>query len=1161
MAELTPGLMLVHGNRAEQLREVLVAWLRHSPLDPLENEYLLVHSNGIAQWLRLALAERDRGCGIAAALDFLLPSRFMWQAYRAVLGAHAVPEQSPLDKDPLAWRLMRLLPALAGQPGFEPVARFLADDAGVRKRHQLAHRLADLFDQYQVYRADWLDAWSRGEIVLPDALGRDRPLPDSQAWQARLWRALLDDLGAAGGEPVGRAAVHAAFMARVRAPGDMPRPAGLPRRLLVFGISAMPRQTLEALSGLSRWIQILVCVNNPCAHYWADILGDRDLLRARFRRQARRPGMPEVLDEDALHQQTHPLLASWGRQGRDFIGLLDDIDDPAHRARCGLAFEALHQRIDAFEELPGATLLEQLQDDIRDLRPLAETRERWPAVDASRDDSLRFHVAHSAQREVEILHDQLLAAFAADPGLQPRDVIVMVPDIEAYAPHVQAVFGQYGAGDRRHVPYALADRGQRQADPLVIVLEQLLSLPRLRLGIQEVLEWLDVPALRARFGIEAGDLPLLQAWARDAEVRWGLHAEHRGAFGLEQTPEAAHGHTWRFGLERMLLGYAAGPDAPAWLAIEPYGETGGLQAQALGALARLLDTLDRHWRLLRQDAAPAQWAASLRALLDDFFLPASDADEHTLARFREILQDWALLCEAAGVDEALPVSIVAEHCLGRLDQAGLSQRFFAGAVTFATLMPMRAIPFRRVCLLGMQDGAFPRQRVPVDFDLMALHPRPGDRSRREDDRYLFLEALLSARDQLYISWIGHSIHDNTPQPPSVLVSQLMDHLDRGWRRADGDGALSRALSLHHPLQPFSRRYFPARAQTGPGALFTYAAEWRGARRPAATAASPPAALPPPRREAAVRLDVLRQFLRHPVRAFFQQRLQVFFEAPDPDLDEGEPYVRDGLAQWQLRAELLEALRRVPDPADAEPAFRDCLERMRRRGALVAGGLGEAAARALRDSVEAAVDPYRRACEDWPQVSASTLRMESAVPDTHWTFEDTLAGWRRDGQGGWGRIVLLASHLVRGSRYRIAPMMPAWLDHLAAHAHGRSLTTVLVSPQGSVRFEPLDPDRAAGQWQALWAAWREGMRAALPVEIDAAGAWLRAGADPAPGSTARREAEASYTRRVEDDLYLRRCYPDFDSLCADGGFFHWARTLYGEASQAIQPYPAAAESGT
>jgi exodeoxyribonuclease V gamma subunit len=460
----------------------------------------------------------------------------------------------------------------------------------------------------------------------------------------------------------------------------------------------------------------------------------------------------------------------------------------------------------------------------------------------------------------------------------------------------------------------------------------------------------------------------------------------------------------------------------------------------------------------------------------------------------------------------------------------------------------------------MQDGAFPRQRVPVDFDLMALHPRSGDRSRREDDRYLFLEALLSARDRLYLSWVGHSIHDNTPQPPSVLVSQLMDHLDRGWRSADGAGSLSEALSLHHPLQPFSRRYFPARPQSGPGALYTYAAEWRDAREPAPAAAPAPAALPPPRRDAAVRLEDLRRFLKHPVRAFFQQRLQVFFEAPDPDLDEGEPYVRDGLGQWQLRAELLEALRLAPDPADAGAVFQAGLDRMRRRGALVAGGLGEAAAQALYDSVQAAVDPYRKACLDWPRVSDEALRMESAVPGSDWIFEDTLGGWRRDEGGAWGRIVLLASHLVRDGHYRIAPMMPAWLDHLAAHAHGRSLTTVLVSPQGCVSFDPLDPGRAAELWRALWAAWQEGMRAAPPVEIDAAGAWLRAGADPDPGSKAWRAAEDLYLKRVEDDLYLRRCYPDFAHLCADGGFFRWAETLYGEATRAIRSAAAAAESG-
>src|SRR5690606_24910513 len=213
--------------------------------------------------------------------------------------------------------------------------------------------------------------------------------------------------------------------------------------------------------------------HNPCAHYWADIVPDKDLLRAGNRRQARRPGLPVELGEDQVHQHAHPLLASWGKQGRDFISLLDQIDDPGARERYGPAFEAIRQRIDVFEPLSGATLLEQIQDDIRDLRPIAETRGMWPAVRPVEDASIRFHVAHSAQREVEILHDQLLAAFSADPTLRPRDVIVMVPDIEVYAPHIQAVFGLLDHADARYIPFSVVDQNRRQFDTLVHAVEKL----------------------------------------------------------------------------------------------------------------------------------------------------------------------------------------------------------------------------------------------------------------------------------------------------------------------------------------------------------------------------------------------------------------------------------------------------------------------------------------------------------------------------------------------------------------------------------------------------------------------------------------------------------------------------------------------------------------
>ena len=518
---LTPGFMIVHGNRLDDLRDLAVSWMRRYPLAPLESERVLVHSNGIAQWLKLALAEDPRedgggGGGIAAALEVQLPAQFLWQAYRAVLGRESIPEVSELDKAPLTWRLMRLLPGLLERPEFRTLQRFLADDADLRKRHQLAERLADLFDQYQVYRGDWLDDWSQGRDQLRTANGQARPLGADERWQAELWRALLADVGA-DSLARSRSGVHRRFIEALRFASAAPR--ALPRRVVVFGISSMPAQTLEALAALARFSQVLLCVHNPCRHHWADIVADKDLLRHEYRRQQRRAGVPADLDEDRQHQHAQPLLAAWGKQGRDYINLLDSYDDPdSYRNLFG---EVNGGRIDLFSEEAPHGLLGQLQDDILELRPLAETREHWPPVAPRSDASIRFHVAHSAQREVEILHDQLLARFNADPSLKPRDVIVMVPDINAYAPHIEAVFGQVPRDDQRFIPYTLADQGQRGREPLLIALEHLLKLPDSRFAVSEILDLLDVPALRRRFGVDEADLATLHRWIEGAGVRWG----------------------------------------------------------------------------------------------------------------------------------------------------------------------------------------------------------------------------------------------------------------------------------------------------------------------------------------------------------------------------------------------------------------------------------------------------------------------------------------------------------------------------------------------------------------------------------------------------------------------------------------------------------------
>jgi exodeoxyribonuclease V gamma subunit len=1173
--ELPTGLMLVHGNQPERLRDLIVQWIGQNPVAPLEKEVMLVQSNGIAQWLKLAFAADpdEGGCGIAAALEMSLPSRFLWQVYRAVLGPEAVPAVSPFDKSRLTWRLMRMLPALLDAPGYAPLKRFMTHDDDQRKRYQLAQRVADLFDQYQVYRADWLAAWAAHEDVVIDARNQRVPLPDDARWQAALWRALLDDVGAhaqAGSEggleagidlrQTGRAAVHEAFMRcaeQWRESGE--RPKALPRRIVVFGISSLPRQSVEVLAALARWTQVLLCVHNPCRHYWADIVADQDLLRARHARQRRREGAPAVLDDSQLHLHSQPLLAAWGKQGRDFIGLLDEYDSDEARADYAPHFTRIGQRIDLFDGEEPLTLLQQLQDDIRDLRPLNETREEWPAVDPHADESIRFHVAHSAQREVEILHDRLLAAFEADPALRPRDVIVMVPDIEVYTPHIQAVFGLVDADDPRHIPFSVADRAQRSFDPLIGALEMLLALPQSRVTVSDVLDLLEVPAVRARFDIDADDVPTLRNWIDGANIRWGLHAQQRASLGLPQADEISAPNSWAFGLRRMLLGYAAGDRASAWNGIEPYAEIGGLDAALLGPLTRLVDALDSTWRTLRENAIVDVWCERLRALKTTFFATDDPEDAYTLERLDAALQTWREACAEAALTDELPLAIVAENWLDVLDGGGLQQRFFAGAVTFATLMPMRAIPFRHVCLLGMNDGDYPRSRTPLDFDLMRRDYRPGDRSRREDDRYLFLEALLSARDHLHVSWIGRSVTDNTPRPPSVLVGQLRDHLKAGWRLEgdeDSPNALVDALTIEHRLQPFSADYFPAQPDASP-LLYTYAFEWsRSAQlRNAAAQAAP---LPPPERDEPVSIGELAEFLREPVRSFFRQRLRVGFEAEDAASENQEPFEANALQAWQLQSELIRAqvaaMKRGED--DLEPAALERLERMHRSGDLATGGFGEVIGKELLAPMGELFLEYRKALARWPDPLEHRyeIRLEAQVQGRTLGIDDSIGDLRAGPGGARGRVILDAGSLIKAKKYRGDKLVAYWVAHVAAQLAAGDVTTVIVSKAGVAEFSPIAPNAARDYLIALLNAWDEGARRPLPLAIKTAFAWLRRLPDTFDGSREAVPDEAWVDARTafeggfrfkgecEENPWLRRAYPDFETLVENDEFITLATKL-------------------
>lgn len=1126
---LAPGLMIVHGNRLENLRELVVGWLGANPLAPLENEIMLVQSNGIAQWLQMALAAdaEQGGCGIAAAVDVQLPARFLWSAYRSVLGNESVPETSPLDKQPLSWRLMRLLPELLEQPEFAPLQRFLADDHDCRKRYQLAQRLADLFDQYQVYRSDWLNDWVAGQDRI--GLARDglRQLEAQECWQPALWRAVLADVGTERLSD-SRAGIHPRFIERLLSADQ--RPPGLPRRIVVFGISSLPAQILEALAAIGRFSQVLLAVLNPCQYHWGDIVADQDLLRHQYRRQQRRPGVPVQLDDTLLHQHAHPLLAAWGKQGRDYINLLDQYDERgAYESR----FAAISGgRVDLFEAPQGDTLLQQLQQDIFELRPLAETRALWPPVDVNADNSLYFQVAHSAQREVEILHNQLLDAFARDPTLKPRDVIVMVPDVDTYAPHVQAVFGQYTREDHRYIPFTLADQGQRGQQPLLIALEHLLRLPDSRLPVSEVLDLLDVPALRNRFALSEADLPVLQRWIKGAGIRWGLDQRRREARGL---PVGLDGNSWRFGLRRMLLGYASGA-GPAWAGVEPYEEVGGLDAELVGPLDLLLERLDHHERVLAQPASPNQWGERLRQLLGDFFDAESEHDQLLLVQLQESLEQWLELCELVELDEALPLIVVADAWLSSIGQASLSQRFLAGAVNICTLMPMRAIPFRHVYLLGMNDGDYPRARPPLDFDLMGHDYRPGDRSRREDDRYLLLEALLSARDCLSISWVGRSIRDNTERPPSVLIGQLRDHLASGWQLST-EGDLLQELTIEHPLQPFSRPYFE-----GNDRLFSYAREWC-ALYESDVIQQPDMPLGAVSGDAPLDVPMLQRFLRNPAEHFFTSRLKVFLNEQDNPTKDDEPFTLNGLEQYQLSQWLLEQVTATSQDQWGEQ-LEQVASRLQARGELPLAGFGKLALAQLISPLSEQLRCFSAQLQLWDTPVEQALSLQCDVPGVQ--LRAALTGVRNStAQNGFARVVLITGKLLdKQGKPRWSRLMADWCVHVLAAASGSPLHSVLVSANGKIELAAIDEEQARLVVSDWLHAWQEGLRRPLPVAVDSAFAYLTA-------KETQRESKARQCYEGSDfsigelgkSPVLQRTYTDFASMWDTGEFEHWACQLY------------------
>jgi exodeoxyribonuclease V gamma subunit len=611
-----------------------------------------------------------------------------------------------------------------------------------------------------------------------------------------------------------------------------------------------------------------------------------------------------------------------------------------------------------------------------------------------------------------------------------------------------------------------------------------------------------------------------------------MNAEQREGLGL---PEALEQNSWRFGLRRMLLGYAVG-SAGACEGIEPYDEIGGLDAALIGPLVALLNALEVAHQELAQPAPPKQWSLRLQALVQLFFQASNEHDDYLLAQLEALRETWLETCESVNLQEELPLTVVREAWLAGLDQGRLSQRFLAGAVNFCTLMPMRAIPFKLVCLLGMNDGDYPRAQPPLDFDLMGSDYRPGDRSRREDDRYLLLEALLSARDQLYISWVGRSIRDNSERPASVLIGQLRDHLASGWRLHDVDENLLEAMTQEHPLQPFSARYFHEA-----DALFSYANEWQVLHQTAEQTTDTERLVPYVQDEP-LSLGQLQDFLRNPVRHFFSQRLKVFFEVAEAPLADEEPFVLDALQRYSLSDSLLGAA--LGNLDDTDQALEAQAKRLQHSGLLPMAGFGECLQRELIEPLPDLLQRYQQLLALWPTPLTSALPVNLELQGLQ--LEGWLSGLHQRADGCLLSVTTIPNSIGSIKSRKWHRLTRPWVNHLVACASGMAMTTALVASDDSLLLGPIEEGAALRILGDLLMAWQTGMRQPLPIAVKTAFAWLGQ-TDPVKAEAAARKAYEGDGLNTEgerrESTALARQFADYDALVADETFPGWCDALY------------------
>lgn len=737
-------------NRLEILAEKYSSVIGTPLLSPMDEEIIIVQSAGMARWISMTFARRH---GVCANFKFYFPNAFAQEIFSKVIPD--IQEPSPFQPKIMTWKIMKLFQSFEQKKGFESIDLYLGGNRHNLKCYQLAERIADTFDQYQLFRPEMIIDWQNN---------------NENHWQATLWRELTRGI-----EKQHRTALGMAFMNEAeKFPEDIDY---FPSRISIFGISSLPRFYLQIFHAISRFTDVNLFLMNPSKEYWGDIITE----------SAAEKGLSVIGEEDMDNlylEKGNAILASMGSLGRDFFEAVSEFDAEEHSY---------------FQEPDQDSLLSCIQSDILNLVDRKKENYKGHFIEHA-DTSIKINSCHSPMREIEVLHDWLLTMFEKNKDLMPEDILVMAPDIESYAPYIQAVFDMKTESPAK-IPFTIADRELRDRGKIINTFIAILDLVNSRFTAPEVFSILESQPIYRTFELSDADLDQIRNWIQDTRIRWGIDGRDKEREGLPPFIE----NTWKAGIDRLILGYALpGKGENLFSGMLPYDNIEGQNSITLGRLIEFTNRLFKRVVSLEKAQTLRAWSEVLLSLLDDLF--TSDPDTETeMQKLRRIILDLPKQQDISGFNESIGIDIITWHVEHALIKKGYGTGFMNGGVTFCAMLPMRSIPFKIIGIIGMNNAAYPRQNNPVGFDLIAKNPKPGDRSRRNDDRYLFLEALLSARKSFYISYIGQNIKDNSIKPPSVLVNELIDYIEQGFSMKERD--IKNHILTRHRLQAFNPAYF------------------------------------------------------------------------------------------------------------------------------------------------------------------------------------------------------------------------------------------------------------------------------------------------------------------------------------------------------------------